>query len=350
MIQFILQNFNAVIVVSLLTVFLIFVLRPLAIKASYTDTPNTRKIHKGKIPLTGGISIFLATCLTSVIVYEILPFDNMTLLICAGLSLLLGAVDDKFDLQASTKLTLQIAIASVFTMSTGHVVTSLGSPIGFAGSVELGVLSIPFTVFAIAGLKNTFNMVDGCDGLAASLVIVPLLALIFVVPDALSEPSRKILLVLSSSILVFLFFNFSNSKGLKAFMGDGGSLCLGFIVAASFVEFSASNTLYDPSLVLWFSAIPIIDFCTVIVRRKLLKRKIMAPDRSHLHHLLLSLGLSHLQITVLTSLAAVALLVFGLFVASHHPNISFWLFLVLFLVYLSIRMFFSKREIVSKLS
>jgi len=171
-----------------------------------------------------------------------------------------------------------------------------------------------------------------------------LLALIFVAPEVLSELSRKILLVLSSSIFVFLFFNFSNSKGLKAFLGDGGSLSLGFIVAASFVEFSASNTLYDPSLVLWFAAIPIIDFCTVIVRRTLLKRKIMAADRSHLHHLLLSLGLSHLQITVLTSLAAVALLVFGLFVTSNYPNISFWFFVVLYLVYLSIRMSSVKGE------
>jgi len=342
--QFVLQNFNVVIVVSLLTVFLVIALRPLAIKASFMDTPTTRKIHEGKIPLTGGISIFFATCLTSVIFYESLPPDSMTLLACAGLSLLLGAIDDKFDLHASTKLTLQIAIVSIFIMSTGHIVTSLGSPIGFSGSVELGMLSIPFTVLAIVGLQNTFNMVDGCDGLAASLVLVSLLALIFVAPEVLSELSRKILLVLSSSILVFLFFNFSNSKGLKAFLGDGGSLSLGFIVAASFVEFSASNTLYDPSLVLWFAAIPIMDFCTVIVRRTLLKRKIMAADRSHLHHLLLSLGLSHLQITVLTSLAAVALLVFGLFVTSNHPNISFWFFVVLFLVYLSIRMFSVKGE------
>jgi len=127
-------------------------------------------------------------------------------------------------------------------------------------------------------------------------------------------------------------------------LGDGGSLCLGFIVAASLVEFSASNMHYDPSIVLWLTAVPVLDFCTVIVRRKLLKRSMMDADRSHLHHLLMSLGLSHLQITVLTSLAAVALLVFGLFVTSNHPNISFWLFVVLFLVYLSIRMFTVKGE------
>ena len=320
---------------SLLTVFLILVLRPLAIKASFTDIPTARKMHQGQIPLTGGISIFFATCMTLVIFYETLPLDTITLLACAGLSLLLGAVDDKFDLRAVKKLILQTTIVLLFIISTGHVVTSLGF-------MELGVFSFPFTVFAIVGVINAFNMVDGCDGLAASLVIISLLALMFVAPEGWSDPTRQILLVLSSSIFVFLFFNFSNSKGPKAFLGDGGSLCLGFIVATSLVEFSASNTHYDPSVVLWFVAIPILDFCTVIVRRKLLKRKIMAADRSHLHHVLMAWGLSHLQTTALTSLAALALLLFGLFVASNHPNISFWFFVALFLFCLSTRMFVGK--------
>jgi len=338
-INFILQNFSAVIVVSTLTVLLILVLRPLAIKASLTDTPNARKIHQGQIPLTGGISIFFATCLTLVIFFGSLPLASVSLLVCAGLSLLLGAIDDKFDLRASTKLILQTAIALTFIVSTGHVVTSLGSPIGFLGPVELGLLSTPFTLFAIVGLKNAFNMVDGCDGLAANLVILSLLALMFMGPEGLSGPSRQLLLLVLASTIVFLFFNFSNRKGLKAFLGDGGSLCLGFIVAACLIEFSALNTHYDPSVVLWVAAIPILDFCTVILRRKLLRRKIMAADRSHLHHLLMSWGLSHLQTTLLVSFAAVALLLFGLFVASNHPNISFWCFLALFLLYFATRIF-----------
>ena len=226
MTQFLLQNFNAVIFVSLLTTFLILVLRPLAIKASFTDVPTARKTHHGKIPLTGGISIIFATCLTAVVFYETLPRDTIILLVCAGLSLLLGAVDDKFDLRASTKLTLQIAIALIFIISTGHVVTSLGSPIGILGPVELGVFATPFTVIAIVGLKNAFNMVDGCDGLAANLVILSLLALMFMGPEGLSGPSRQLLLLVLASTIVFLFFNFSNSKGTKTFLGDGGSLYL----------------------------------------------------------------------------------------------------------------------------
>lgn len=344
MTHFALQNFNAVIVVSLLTVFLIMVLRPLAIKASLTDTPTTRKIHEGQIPLTGGISIFFATCLTSAIFFETLPVDTIALLACAGSSLLLGVVDDKFELGAIKKLTTQTLIALTFIVSTGHVVTSLGSPIGFSGPVELGMFSIPFTLLAIVGLNNAFNMVDGCDGLAASLVIISLFTLMFFAPGGWSDPAWLLLLILSSGIFVFLFFNFSNSKGPKAFLGDGGSLCLGFIVAASLVEFSTSNTHYDPSVVLWVTAVPILDFFTVVARRRLLKRKMMAADRSHLHHLLISLGLSHLQTTMLISTGAVALLLFGLDVASNHPDISIWCFLALFLVYLSIRMFASKKE------
>ena len=344
MIQFVLQNFISIFFVSLLTALSILVLRPLAIKASFTDTPTLRKMHEGKIPTTGGISIFFATWLTSVIFIEALPRDTVTLLACAGLSLLLGAADDKLDLGAFKKITFQTAIALTFVISTGQVVTSLGSPISYLSPIELGTFSIPFTVVAIVGLVNAFNMIDGCDGLAASLVIISLLSLVFMAAGGLSDPTRQILLLFLPSIFVFLFFNFSNPKGLKTFLGDGGSLCLGFIVAASFVEFSTLNILYDPSVVLWFAAIPILDFCTVIVRRKLLKRKIMAADRSHLHHLLMSWGLSHLQITMLIALAAVALLLFGLWVSSDHPNISFWCFLALFLVYLSMRTIANKVQ------
>ena len=231
MIQFFLKSFTAVIVVAVLTAVFIFVLKPLAIKVSLIDTPTVRKIHDGHIPLTGGISIFFATCLTSVIFNEALPVDTVTLLACAGLSLLLGAADDKLDLGAFKKLILQTAIALTFVISTGHVVTSLGSPISYLSSIELGIFSTPFTVFAIVGLSNAFNMIDGCDGLAASLVIIPLLALIFMVAGGLSNPTRQTLLLLSSGIFVFMFFNFSNPKGLKTFLGDGGSL--GFIVAAN---------------------------------------------------------------------------------------------------------------------
>ena len=137
---------------------------------------------------------------------------------------------------------------------------------------------------------------------------------------------------------------FSNNKNLKTFLGDGGSLFLGFIVATSFVQFAVSNKLYDPSIVLWFAAIPIFDFCAVIVRRKLLKRKITVADRSHIHHLLLSWGFSHFHTTALISTAAVALLLFGVFVTSNHPSLSFWSFLALFLLYLSIRMFADRAE------
>jgi UDP-GlcNAc:undecaprenyl-phosphate GlcNAc-1-phosphate transferase len=336
--QAVYQNLDAVIAASLSSTVLLLLLRPLAIKASFVDTPNDRKTHQGQIPLTGGISTFFSSFLIFWIFFDTFTLGLNVLLICSGLFLLLGALDDKFDLRASTKLFLQAAIAMAFIISTGFHVTNLGSPFGFSGSLGLATLSIPFTLLAIVGLVNAINMIDGCDGLAASLVIVSLLALLILGPEGLSHPTQHFLLAVTASLVAFLFFNFSKNESLKTFLGDGGSLFLGFVVAASLVEFSASNTLYDPSIVLWFAALPIFDFCTVIARRMLLKRKIMAADRSHLHHLLLSWRLSHFQTTTLIFLAAVAVLLFGVFVTSNHSSLSFWSFLALFILYLSIRM------------
>ena len=130
MLQFVLQNFISIVFVSLMTTFSILVLRPLAIKVSLTDIPTLRKMLGTNSNYWRDIHIFY-NCLTSVIVIEHLPLDTVALLACAGLSLLLGAADDKFDLGAFKKLGLQTAIALTFVISTGHVVTSLGSPISY---------------------------------------------------------------------------------------------------------------------------------------------------------------------------------------------------------------------------
>lgn len=338
MIQFIYQNQDVVIFASLLTAVLSLSLRPLAIKTSFLDTPNERKTHQGHIPLTGGISIFLSSALTLLIFFETFSTDFVALFVCAISMLALGIVDDKFDLPAFTKLFVQCAIALIFITSSNFTVSNLGTPLGFSGPLELGLLSVPFTLLAIVGISNAFNMIDGCDGLASSLVIISFLALLTFGAKGLSDPTRFLLLVVFFCLVVFLFFNFSNSGNLKVFLGDGGSLSLGFIVAASFIEFSGSNKLYDPAIVLWFAAVPIFDLCAVIVRRKLLKRKITAADRSHIHHLMLSFGLSHFQTTALISAVAVALLFFGVFITSHHPSLSVLSFFAFFLLYLSIRM------------
>jgi len=343
-IQLIVENVHALIFCALFALVFLLLLRPLAIKISLLDTANKRNFNKDQVPLIGGISIFLASFLTSFIFFEIIFIDLYPLLICGGWMLVLGVVDDKFNLSAYKKLFFQALIILTFIITTDLTINDLGTPLGFSSSLELGLLSVPFTFFAILGLTNAFNMIDGCDGLASSMTIISLLALLIFNTSGLNDSNQLLKLLLMSSLIVFMFLNFSNNKNIKIFLGDAGSLFLGFIVATSLVEFANKNPLYDPLIVIWFAAIPIFDLCTVIVRRKLLKRDIMAADRSHIHHLLLSWGFSHFYTTAVISSAALILLSLGVFVTINHPNLGFWSFLAFFILYLSIRIFNNKTK------
>lgn len=332
-----------VIFVIMLSPVLFVLIRSLAIKVSLLDMPNERKYHQNQTPLTGGISIFLVSFLTLHFFFETISIDLFISLVCGGFMLTLGIIDDKLDLSAYKKLFFQSLITLTFILLTDYDINDLGNPLGFSGPLELGLLSVPFTLLAIIGLTNAINMIDGCDGLASSLIIISLLAILIFETAELNN-SDQFLLALVSSLTVFLFFNFSNNKNIKIFLGDGGSLFLGFIVATSLVKFIGKNTHYDSSIVLWFSAIIIFDFCAVIVIRKLQKRKIFAADRNHIHHLLLSSGLSHFQTTALISAFAVVLLLFGVTVTINHPNLSLWFFFALFLLYLLFRIFIKKAK------
>jgi UDP-GlcNAc:undecaprenyl-phosphate GlcNAc-1-phosphate transferase len=340
--QFLLQNFNVVIVAAMLTMVFCLVFRPLAIKISLVDKPDQRKKHDFNTPLTGGICVFVASVLSLLIFSESLSNDLTALNIGLGLMLVLGVVDDQFELAANTKLFSQIAVVTSFVISCDCAVTNLGQPLGFAAPINLDVLSLPFTVLAIVGLTNAFNMIDGCDGLATSLVMISLLALSYFGYAVVVGTVLNYGIVVLSSLVVFLFFNFSNSKDVKTFLGDGGSLFLGFFVAVSMVEFADSSADYDPSVVLWFAGVPILDLCAVVARRTLLKRRITAADRSHIHHYILSKGLSHFQTTIVISAAAVALLFFGVFVSSNYPSLSVLSFLIIFIIYLSFRILAGK--------
>ena len=139
-------------------------------------------------------------------------------------------------------------------------------------------------------------------------------------------------------MLVFLFFNLSNNPKLKVFLGDGGSLFLGFIVSVSLIKFADGNANHNPSMVLWFVAVPVYDFVAVVAYRLMLRRKIMSADRSHLHHYLLSIELSHFQVTTVIVLTAVVLLCLGLFLEAYYPSLSLLAYVGLLTVYLAIKL------------
>ena len=335
--SFIHQNFDLVIASWFLTAVLCFSLRPFSFNASLVDTPDERKTHAFSTPLIGGFCVFVASSLTLLFFRGILTNETASMLVAMGCMLMLGLIDDRVDLSATIKFFGQAVISAAFVVSSNCIVTALGTPLGFVAPIELGILSIPFTLLAIIGLTNAFNMVDGCDGLASSLVLVSLVSLLVVGNSALNNSILVLLLTVSSALTLFLFFNLSNDQNLKTFLGDGGSLSLGFLVSVSLIKFTQSASNYDPSIALWFVAVPVLDFCAVIIRRLVLRRKITAADRSHLHHFLASIGFSHFLITSVLCLTALTLLFLGIFITSQYPKSSVWLFVFVFLLYLFVR-------------
>lgn len=339
---FFISNHDLWILTAILTVGWLLLFRVVAFKFSLVDKPQGRKTHIFLTPAVGGIAIFFSCILAIYIHQEEWLIDCAPLFVASFLMLTIGAVDDRFDLPARIKLSAQFAISLMYLVVSGSSVTELSLPLGFSGPIELGVFSVPFTLVAIVGLINAINMIDGCDGLAASLTIISLFGLAVIGLPVLGPAKIVPLGTVLIGLLVFLFFNFSNRKNLKTFLGDGGSLFIGFFVAANLIAFAEADSTYDTSIVLWFVAVPVFDFVSVVIRRLVLRRKIMAADRSHIHHYILSKGFSHFQTTMLISMAAVTLLAFGVFVSTHHPNLGLFSFLVLLNIYLFLLIQFSK--------
>lgn len=338
MLQLIQQESSQMPTLVLFMIVLILILKRVANKVSLIDKPSARKYHQTATPVIGGICIFLACGLSLFIFGQMRGHDLQLLFATSSLFLLLGVLDDQFDIKASVKLLVQVTVSYMFIDVTGLQVTNVGVPFGLPNVFEMGFLSLPFTILAIVGLTNAFNMIDGCDGLAASLAGLTILALLCFGSSQFEFFKQIFFLTLFVCILVFLPFNFSNNPGLKIFLGDGGSLFLGFIISVSLVEFAEGNETYSPSMVLWFVAVPVYDFCAVVARRLLLQRKVMSADRSHIHHYLLSFGLSHFQTTMLILFTAITLLCFGAFVETNYPSLSLFSFVGLFVVYLSLRL------------
>ena len=169
MFQAIQQQAPQILSAVLLMVALSLILKPVARKIPLVDKPSARKTHQNIIPLIGGICVFLTSGVSLLIFGDMWAKYTEPTVISASLFLFLGVLDDKFDLKARIKLLIQLTVCLIFLLSTGLEISTLGNPFGFGHTFDLGFVSLPITILAIVGLTNAFNMIDGCDGLAASL-------------------------------------------------------------------------------------------------------------------------------------------------------------------------------------
>ena len=316
----------------------LIIIRPLAIKFNLLDYPTIRKNHTGNIPLVGGVCICLGILISCLFFVEFDKFSSV-LLITALSILIHGVWDDFANLNAKTKIAFQVLLSAIMIYVTDVKLESFVYLFGVSYPFELGILSFPITIIGVIALTNAINMIDGLDGLAASMVIIAIIGLIcFNLTDEFS-PFTSILLATASALLPFIVFNIAPYPKIKVFLGDGGSLFLGYIISWSLIYSAEKINNFTPSFALWCVAIPLFDFCAVIILRILNKNSLMIGRKDHIHHFLEGFGFSKKLILLLIVSSGLILLLIGSLLENYFPIFSFPVFLILFSFYLSIRIY-----------
>jgi len=249
---------------------------------------------------------------------------------------ILMIADDLWSLKATTRLILQAICVGGLIFVSGIYIESLGNLIGF-GEILLGPFGIPFTIFCVVGMMNAFNMIDGLNGLCASLCLVCYTAMLYMI-NANSIPSLFPLILPVGAIVGFLMFNLGILGNQRTvFLGDNGSNALGFMCAWILVYFSnIEGSNFAPVTALWLVAIPFIDAVGVMISRALKGVMPLRPGRDHLHHKLLNLDFSAEMIYSILILLSGFLAYIGLtlnsFINENHYY-SFYAFLFISLCY-----------------
>ena len=308
----------------------IFFARKAAKKIGLVDRPNYRKRHQGLIPLVGGISVYAGICFTFLITNYYLPHAALYLA-CAGVLVLIGALDDRFDISVKIRAVVQAAIAIVMMVVGKLYLLSLGYVIG---PVELivGPFGYVLTLFAVWAAINAFNMVDGIDGLLGGLSCVTFGAMGIILFFDGQHSLAMWCFAMIAATLPYILLNLGLfGKRYKVFMGDAGSTLIGFTIIWILLETTQGITHpITPVTALWLIAIPLMDMVAIMYRRL---RKGMSPfsaDRQHIHHLIMRAGFTSRQAFVLITFAAALLAGVGV-LGEYLAFIPEWVMLLLFL-------------------
>ena len=233
---------------------------------------------------------------------------GVDLLLVSTFMVVLGALDDRFNLPPKVRLFAHLSAAVALVYSTGYVVRDLGD-LGGWGEIELGVISLPFTVVSIVALINAFNMLDGLDGLAGSAGLVALAGITILSSVGGSAGTVLVAGSMLGSVSAFLMFNLPThlNRPIRTFMGDAGSTLLGFLLAGLSLKLVQSGEVnLNPMIILWLMPIPIFELFSSTARRV---ARGMAPtqaDNDHFHHRLVVAGLSVRAICSLYFLVSLA--------------------------------------------
>ncbi len=302
-----------IVVAGVLSLLLTPIVKAFSYKVGAVDVPkDARRMHDHPIPRLGGLAIFLAFLIATLI---FVPLDTAKkgMLLGAVIIVVLGIFDDIHALPAMLKFVVQIIAALVATLM-GNRIEVLTNPNVFSDNPvwELGWLSIPVTIIWIVAITNAVNLIDGLDGLACGVSTISSLTMLVIALLVSNMNVATVMAALVGACIGFLPYNFNPAK---IFMGDTGATFLGFIMATMSVQgmFKMYNLIsfVVPFLIL---GLPIFDVCFAVIRRISKGQSPMTPDRSHVHHKLIDMGMSQKQavgtlyvITAILGLSAVVL-------------------------------------------
>lgn len=305
------NDYLAILITLLATSLSIPVATHFAKKIGLLDVPDQRKQHTGAIPLTGGVVIFTGISCSLLITQPHNP-NLFVYLFCASFILLLGIVDDIKNLPAHYRLWFQAFIALLMSISSGHYIEDLGNLLGL-GDIHLGLFGHIITMLAVIGAINAFNMLDGIDGLSGSVALTSFAGLAILLPSSSHSSVLSALLIVA--LIPFLLVNLNIIGKQKIFLGDAGSMLIGFSVVWLLIQGSQSDddqANFRAVTALWLIAIPLMDMTAIMIRRIRKGASPFLADRDHLHHILLKLGLSPHQALATIVSASIIFISIGL--------------------------------------
>ena len=289
---------------------------PIAIRVSRSTgliaQPGERHPHMTPTPLLGGVALY-AGFAAAVLIFLPHYRDTAGVLVVSGLAAILLIADDRWQVRAAFKLGLQLLVALVAIFVFGFKITSFGLP--GDNVVDLGLLTIPITIFWLLGMQNTVNFLDGVDGLAAGVVFIVAVTLMLAAAGLRQLPAVELAGALAGACAGFLLFNFHPAR---IFMGDSGAHFLGVALAVIAIlgvaKVAVAFALVVPVLAL---GLPIGDTAWAILRRRREGTSVARPDLKHLHHRLQAFGLDPRQTCYVFYAASALLGALGLTLFGH---------------------------------
>lgn len=308
------------------------------------DEPGIRSSHLRKIPNLGGIAIFysIGIC-ASIFAYEL--FDLYKFLFASLVILLyIGVMDDIVVMRAYKKLVAQIIVSSLIVIGSDIRIRSL---FGICGVFELSYLvSVLFSIVTFIILINAFNLIDGIDGLAGGYCVIcsALFGISYYRLGQYNYPLVVLSVIIIGAVLAFLYYNLSNYRTNKIFMGDTGSMLLGFLLAFTavcFIDIFIDKALPNvpryhlrsaPAVAVAILILPIVDTLNVIIIRLANKRSPFDADKNHIHHKLLKLNLTHRRSSFYIIVYYLLIVIVAYYL--RHINVNLLLVIILLLGFL----------------